>query len=98
MTSFVGRDREIADLEEVGQDARLITLTGPGGIGKTSLAIELARVLGSRFRGRGVVREPRRRSTARSRSGGDRSRDRHLRRPRAVGGIRPSCRSSPKAR
>ena len=46
---FVGRDRDIADLVALVQDARLVTLTGPGGIGKTSLAIEAARVLAPRF-------------------------------------------------
>jgi predicted ATPase/class 3 adenylate cyclase len=50
LTSFVGRDRELAELEEVARDARLITLTGPGGIGKTSLAIEVARLIEPRFR------------------------------------------------
>ena len=50
LTSFVGRDQELADLVELAQDARLVTLTGPGGIGKTSLAIEAARLLEPRFR------------------------------------------------
>ena len=50
LTSFVGRDRELADLVGLIQDARLVTLTGPGGIGKTSLAIEAARVLAPQFR------------------------------------------------
>lgn len=50
LTSFVGRDRELADLVTRIQDARLVTLTGPGGIGKTSLAIEAARVLAPQFR------------------------------------------------
>ena len=49
VTSFVGRDQEIADLVELAADARLMTLTGPGGIGKTSLAIEVARRLEPRF-------------------------------------------------
>ncbi|WP_412539577.1 BTAD domain-containing putative transcriptional regulator [Longispora sp. K20-0274] len=43
LTSFVGRD---ADLDRVGRlltDARLVTLTGPGGAGKTRLAGEAAR-------------------------------------------------------
>lgn len=44
LTSFVGRDRELALIGELlaNQHARLITITGPGGIGKTRLAIEVA--------------------------------------------------------
>jgi predicted ATPase/DNA-binding CsgD family transcriptional regulator/sugar phosphate isomerase/epimerase len=42
-TSFVGREREIADIQLHLQSARLLTLTGPGGAGKTRLAIEGAR-------------------------------------------------------
>jgi predicted ATPase/DNA-binding SARP family transcriptional activator len=41
--SFVGRDREVAELEQLMATARLVMLTGPGGCGKTSLAIALAR-------------------------------------------------------
>ncbi len=43
MTSFVGRDAEIAEIEELLDAGRLVTLTGPGGIGKSSLALEIAR-------------------------------------------------------
>jgi len=43
LTSFVGRGDDLAELEQLFDDARLITLTGPGGIGKTSLAVEFAR-------------------------------------------------------
>jgi predicted ATPase/class 3 adenylate cyclase len=43
LTSFLGRERELAELDALLETARLVTLTGPGGIGKTSLAIELAR-------------------------------------------------------
>jgi predicted ATPase len=43
LTSFVGRDRELAELDRLLDDARLVTLTGPSGIGKTSLAVEVAR-------------------------------------------------------
>jgi predicted ATPase/DNA-binding SARP family transcriptional activator len=43
LTTFVGRDRELAELERLlAGRSRLITLTGPGGCGKTRLALELA--------------------------------------------------------
>ena len=49
-SSFVGRVREVADLVDlVGGDARLVTLTGPGGTGKTRLAIEAAAELVGEF-------------------------------------------------
>jgi predicted ATPase len=43
LTSFVGRDRELDDVVALLGTARLVTLTGPGGIGKSSLAVEAAR-------------------------------------------------------
>jgi predicted ATPase/DNA-binding SARP family transcriptional activator/DNA-binding CsgD family transcriptional regulator len=49
LTSFVGREREIAQLREYLDSVRLITLTGAGGSGKTRLAIEAARNLIDRF-------------------------------------------------
>jgi AAA ATPase domain len=44
MTRFVGRERELARLQELLDDParRLVTLVGPGGIGKTRLAVEAA--------------------------------------------------------
>jgi predicted ATPase/class 3 adenylate cyclase len=51
LTSFIGRERDLADLEELVRAHRLVTLTGPGGTGKTSLAIELARSVADRFPG-----------------------------------------------
>ncbi|MBA2361618.1 MAG: hypothetical protein H0V79_11940, partial [Actinobacteria bacterium] len=42
-SSFVGRDREVEEVAALLQDgARLLTLTGPGGTGKTRLALEAA--------------------------------------------------------
>ncbi|WP_284988103.1 MULTISPECIES: ATP-binding protein [unclassified Arthrobacter] len=42
MTSFVGRRRELAEAKARMAESRLVTLTGPGGVGKTRLALELA--------------------------------------------------------
>jgi predicted ATPase/transcriptional regulator with XRE-family HTH domain len=42
LTSFVGRERELAALRRVQAGARLLTLTGAGGCGKTRLALALA--------------------------------------------------------
>jgi non-specific serine/threonine protein kinase len=43
LSSFVGREREVADVQRLLGAGRLVTLTGPGGIGKTRLALEAAR-------------------------------------------------------
>ncbi len=40
LTSFVGREEELRTLGKLLSEARLVTLTGPGGAGKTRLAIE----------------------------------------------------------
>jgi predicted ATPase/DNA-binding SARP family transcriptional activator len=42
LTSFVGRARELAELKPLLLANRLLTLTGPGGTGKTRLALQLA--------------------------------------------------------
>jgi predicted ATPase/class 3 adenylate cyclase len=48
LTSFVGRSAEIAELERLLERARLVTLTGAAGSGKTRLALRVAsRLLGS---------------------------------------------------
>ncbi|MBV9577293.1 MAG: tetratricopeptide repeat protein [Chloroflexi bacterium] len=43
LTSFIGREREMAAIRDRLETARLVTLVGPGGVGKTRLAIEAAR-------------------------------------------------------
>ena len=43
LTSFVGRDRDLAQVAGLLAAHRLVTLTGPGGAGKTRLAVEAAR-------------------------------------------------------
>ena len=42
LTSFIGRERELQDLKGLLERSRLLTLTGPGGSGKTRLALQLA--------------------------------------------------------
>lgn len=50
ITSFIGRDTEIAELCNAVHANRLVTLLGPGGIGKTRLAIEAGSRLREPFR------------------------------------------------
>jgi predicted ATPase len=52
-TRLIGRQREVAEIESLvaRERVRLLTLTGPGGIGKTRLALEAAQVLAGRFAG-----------------------------------------------
>ncbi|HLY21341.1 MAG TPA: LuxR C-terminal-related transcriptional regulator [bacterium] len=42
VTSFIGREREIAEVKRLLGNARLLTLTGAGGCGKTRLALQVA--------------------------------------------------------
>jgi predicted ATPase/DNA-binding SARP family transcriptional activator len=51
LTRTVGREREVRELVEwFGRDdLRLVTLTGPGGVGKTRLSVEVARALEADF-------------------------------------------------
>ncbi|HEX2240573.1 MAG TPA: adenylate/guanylate cyclase domain-containing protein [Actinomycetota bacterium] len=42
LTSFIGRDQELKDVMGLLEQSRLLTLTGPGGTGKTRLALRLA--------------------------------------------------------
>jgi len=49
LTSFVGRARELAEVKRLLPATRVVTLTGPGGIGKSRLALRAAHKLGRFF-------------------------------------------------
>ncbi len=48
-TSFVGRDQELAEVEKLIRGARLVTLTGVGGAGKTRLSLQVAAGLSEEY-------------------------------------------------
>ena len=50
VTSFVGREREIAEAIRLLEGTRILTLLGPGGTGKTRLALQVAAEASDRFR------------------------------------------------
>ncbi|WP_218938546.1 ATP-binding protein [Modestobacter altitudinis] len=50
-TSFIGRRTELAEAKKKLTAARLVSLVGPGGVGKTRLAVRVATEIGRRFRG-----------------------------------------------
>ena len=50
LTSFVGRDRELADGIKLLESSRLLTLTGPGGTGKTRLSLQIAAEVSEKFK------------------------------------------------
>ena len=49
LTSLVGRELELTEILAGVERGRLVTLTGPGGIGKTSVAVEVARAMTQRL-------------------------------------------------
>jgi DNA-binding SARP family transcriptional activator len=49
LTSLVGRSEELREAAKLVEQHRLVTVTGPGGAGKTSLAVELARRLAAGY-------------------------------------------------
>jgi predicted ATPase len=55
VTRFIGREKEIADVASLASMSRLITILGAPGAGKTRLALEVARTIGTAFGGGTVV-------------------------------------------
>lgn len=51
LTSFVGRSEELREVQEALAGHRLVTILGPGGCGKTRLAIEAGQAIGPDFSG-----------------------------------------------
>lgn len=49
VTSFIGRESEVAEIEAAVRSHQLVTLTGVGGVGKTRLALEVAAQLADEF-------------------------------------------------
>jgi len=49
LTSFIGRERELAQARRLLADSYLVTLTGPGGSGKTRLCIAVATAVASDY-------------------------------------------------
>ena len=82
-SSFVGRDDELLEvLSRIEDGARLVTLTGPGGTGKTRLAIEAAADARSRVQGRRLLGRARHAARSGARHGDDRADARRQGRPR----------------
>jgi predicted ATPase len=49
LTSFIGRDGLVREVAGLLEEYRLVTVTGPGGTGKTRLADQVARRVAGRF-------------------------------------------------
>ncbi len=64
LTSFVGRETELAEIAELVHTHRLVTITGAGGVGKTQIALRVAKELDDandaplRFVGFAPIRDP----------------------------------------
>jgi len=50
LTSFVGREKELKDIAKLVSASRLLTMIGPGGVGKTRLAIQTAHASIKKFK------------------------------------------------
>ncbi|MFF4538008.1 BTAD domain-containing putative transcriptional regulator [Streptomyces aureus] len=63
--TLVGRDRERAELAELAEHERLVTVTGPGGCGKSALVLDTAHAVADRFFKCVVVTDPERAALSR---------------------------------
>jgi predicted ATPase len=50
LTTFIGREQEIVEIRQALENHRLVTLTGPGGTGKTRLSLQAAADLLEKFK------------------------------------------------
>src|SRR5689334_2355545 len=57
LTSFIGRDGPVCEVGGLLGECRMVTVTGPGGAGKTRLAMEVARRVAGRFADRAWLAE-----------------------------------------
>ena len=57
LTHFTGREDALAQLLDELQSGRVVTLSGPGGIGESGLAAGTGRLQGKEKRGKGMVRD-----------------------------------------
>ncbi len=74
MTTFVGREQQLDQARLLLETARLVTLTGVGGVGKTRLALRIAAEVSGTLRDGGMAGRPRPAGRPRAaRPGGDRS-------------------------
>ena len=89
LTSFIGREADIAALRQLLAEHRLVTLTGAGGVGKTRLAIQVGEEALADFAGRGLFRRTWRPSAMRAWS--SRPSPRRSTCTRAAAGRWPTC-------
>ena len=104
VTSFIGRERELAEVEALLATTRLLTLLGVGGLGKTRLSLQVAADVLDDYPGRRLVRRARAAVRSAARAAGGRRRCWASRRRRAarssrrwsryVQGPAPAARSS----
>ena len=70
---FVGRTAELRHIDELLRDTRLVTLIGPGGVGKTRIALRAAAAAARQVPGRGLPRRAVRAARPRAAAAHDRA-------------------------